>query len=77
MSDEKIKSPQLLEEEKNTLDVLDREQIKKSKDIFKYSKNRELSWLNFNKRVLEEALDPATPAFESLKFIGIFTSNLE
>lgn len=77
MSDEKIKSPELLEEEKNTLDVLGREQIKKSKDIFKYSKNRELSWLNFNKRVLEEALDPATPAFESLKFIGIFTSNLE
>lgn len=78
MSDEKIKSPELLEDkEKNTFQVLDREQIKKSKDIFKYSKNRELSWLNFNKRVLEEALDPATPAFESLKFICIFTSNLE
>lgn len=50
---------------------------KDPKDIIKYSKNRELSWLNFNKRVLDEAIDPNTPIFERLKFVAIFTSNLE
>lgn len=46
-------------------------------DIIQYSKNRELSWLNFNKRVLDEAMDDLTPEFESLKFVAIWTSNLE
>jgi polyphosphate kinase len=39
--------------------------------------NRDLSWLEFNARVLHEALDERTPLFERLKFLGIFQSNLD
>jgi polyphosphate kinase len=39
--------------------------------------NREVSWLEFNSRVLEEAQDPKTPLFERVKFFGIFYSNLD
>ncbi|MBZ0255731.1 RNA degradosome polyphosphate kinase, partial [bacterium] len=39
--------------------------------------NRELSWVDFNERVLHEALDSRTPALERLKFIAIFSSNLD
>ena len=42
-----------------------------------YYFNRELSWLEFNYRVLHEALDSRTPLLERLKFTAIFSSNLD
>jgi polyphosphate kinase len=54
----------------NTIDTPD---LKDPKNYI----NRELSWLDFNYRVLEEAWDPATPVLEKLKFISIVSSNLD
>jgi polyphosphate kinase len=39
--------------------------------------NRELSWLEFNQRVLDEAIDPSVPILERIKFLCIFASNLD
>lgn len=39
--------------------------------------NRELSWLSFNHRVLQEAKDPRVPVYERLKFLAIYSSNLD
>lgn len=44
---------------------------------FSYTQDRELSWLRFNERVMEEARDESVPLFERLKFAAIFTSNLD
>jgi polyphosphate kinase len=42
-----------------------------------YYFNRELSWLRFNERVLHEAFDPRNPLLERIKFMAIFSSNLD
>lgn len=47
------------------------------KEMLNYTQNRELSWLRFNDRVLEEAKDPTVPLMERMKFVSIFTSNLD
>src|SRR4051812_48262988 len=39
--------------------------------------NRDLSWLSFNHRVLQEAANPAVPLYERIRFLAIFSSNLE
>jgi polyphosphate kinase len=39
--------------------------------------NKELSWLTFNERVLQEAEDPSVPLMERIKFMGIFSNNLD
>lgn len=54
----------------------DKTQTKKRKTEKSYL-NRELSWIEFNYRVLEEAMDKTNPLLERLKFISIFSSNLD
>ena len=39
--------------------------------------NRELSWISFNHRVLQESLDSTVPLYERIKFLAIFSSNLD
>lgn len=46
-------------------------------EVLDYTQNRELSWLRFNQRVLEEARDETVPLMERMKFVAIFTSNLD
>jgi polyphosphate kinase len=66
---------------KNGENIENTEPIQKNENINfqdpKYYLNRELSWLEFNNRVLHEALDPRTPLLERLKFMAIFSSNLD
>lgn len=46
--------------------------------MYKYKYfNRDLSWLSFNYRVLQEAKDPTVPLFERLRFLAIYSNNLE
>lgn len=39
--------------------------------------NRELSWLSFNERVLQESLDPSNPLIERIRFLGIYSNNMD
>lgn len=51
--------------------------LRKPPRDFSYTQNRELSWLRFDNRVLDEAFDETVPLFERLKFASIFESNLD
>ena len=44
------------------------------RELLNYTQNRELSWLRFDQRVLEEARDKSVPLLERMKFVAIFTS---
>ncbi len=73
-------------EKKSASSKQDAKQVKKdekkegkpeaAKRDFSYTQNRELSWLRFDDRVLDEAFDEKVPLFERLKFCEIFDSNL-
>ena len=73
-------------EKKSASSKQDAKQVKKDekkegrpeadKRDFSYTQNRELSWLRFDDRVLDEAFDEKVPLFERLKFCEIFDSNL-
>ncbi len=61
---------------KTIIDMVAKELLKKyghPQNFF----NRDLSWLEFNKRVLQEALNPDLPLLEKVKFVSIFSSNLD
>ena len=55
------------------ISTLSLEELSTSDDVY----NRELSWLDFNWRVLHEAMDPRTPLLERAKFLAITASNLD
>ncbi|MDD9265909.1 RNA degradosome polyphosphate kinase [Paenibacillus sp. GCM10023248] len=58
-------------------DLKDVKELKEQKEISTKYLNRDLSWIEFNWRVLEEAQDPSTPLLERVKFLAIVSSNLD
>jgi polyphosphate kinase len=84
----RIKGPSLLDKPVNlsvdlSVDLEEGSAIRNSSTISpvlysaQYYFNRELSWLKFNERVLHEAFDPRNPLLERLKFMAIFSNNLD
>lgn len=58
-------------------EVKELKELKELKEISTKYLNRDLSWIEFNWRVLEEAQDPSTPLLERVKFLAIVSSNLD
>lgn len=58
-------------------DLKEVKELKEQKEISIKYLNRDLSWIEFNWRVLEEAQDPSTPLLERVKFLAIVSSNLD
>ena len=71
---ESVFGPSTLESDQQTSLVQDRKLPPLNPEIYI---NRELSWLEFNRRVLQEAVDPDAPLLERAKFAAIFCSNLD
>ena len=57
--------------------VIEKPSVPERELDFSYTQNREISWLRFDERVLDEATDETVPLFERLKFVSIFGSNLD
>ena len=64
------KASTALADPKNSAESVTPSSAKPTVDI--HTLPRELSWLSFNERVLQEAADPNTPAIEKMRFLGIF-----